>query len=168
MAHRYDNRSLVGVSSRPCKHNESNVSDCSSCCSSQCVCASTCDDDCVCTPPSGCGGDRDIGLRSLQSDMPSSYQLLSDHSPSRRMRRSSLAGLYCDSVGGVADASSSRHECIGYYEIVLIGCCVCSPSSFILESPPVDVKRSCCACACCFAPTRWQSERCFDPGTIDT
>ena len=87
---------------------------------------------------------------SCRSEMPSSCQLLSDHSPSRRLRRSSLAGLYSDCVGGVADASSSRHEYIGYYEIVLIGCCVCSPSSFILESPPVDVKRSCCACACCF------------------
>ena len=51
-------------------------------------------------------------------ELPSFCQLLCNHGPSRRSRRSSLAGLYSDSVGGVADASSSRHEFerIDYYE----------------------------------------------------
>ena len=43
-------------------------------------------------------------------ELPSFCQLLCNHGPSRRSRRSSLAGLCSDSVGGVADASSSRHS----------------------------------------------------------
>jgi len=43
-------------------------------------------------------------------ELPIRCQLLCSHGPSCRLRRSSLAGLYGDRVGGAADASLFRHS----------------------------------------------------------
>ena len=101
-------------------------------------------------------------------EVPSFCQLLCNHGPSRRSRRSSLAGLCSDSVGGVADASSSRHSSLACSPssgfsisdfIFVGGSCVCSLPSIsclVSESAPPEYHvcvcfcfaRSCCVSAC--------------------
>ncbi len=110
---RVDNPCFAGVSSLSCLHvgdpsDHSNPLYIGHEC---CDCVSGCNDSvCACS----CDGINSSYIGFPQShdrfELPSFCQLLCNHGPSRRLRRSSLAGLYSDSVGGVADASSIRHN----------------------------------------------------------
>ena len=118
------NHCFAGISSVSCPHvgepnghtdsthigHEHCVTACTgSVCSNVSVVDSTCSDMSPIPGRSVCpltwGPDRFV--------VPSFCQLLCNHGPSRRSRRSSLAGLCSDSVGGVANASSSWHNSSG-------------------------------------------------------